>query len=104
MRHEEGGTAFEGSLRVERRVDGRLWARRPGEEPVPVRLVRCFPWTAPSRLLSLRDDEDEVNEQGSPVTAPHEVPQQQEPADSNKTATGRSGVRCDSSSDRVRSA
>ena len=44
-------------LQVERRVDGRLWAGREGET-VPVRLVRCFPWSAPARMLSLRDDED----------------------------------------------
>lgn len=45
-------------LLVERRVDGRLWAGREGES-VPVRLVRCFPWSAPSRMLSLRDEDDE---------------------------------------------
>ena len=45
-------------LLVERRVDGRLWAGREGEA-VPVRLVRCFPWSAPSRMLSLRDEDDE---------------------------------------------
>lgn len=45
-------------LQVERRVDGRLWAGREGEA-VPVRLVRCFPWSAPARMLSLRDEEDE---------------------------------------------
>jgi hypothetical protein len=44
-------------LAVERRVDGRLWAVRGGEA-VPVRLVRCFPWSAPGQHLSLRDDED----------------------------------------------
>lgn len=45
-------------LQVERRVDGRLWAGREGEA-VPVRLVRCFPWSAPARMLSLRDEDDE---------------------------------------------
>ncbi len=45
-------------LQVERRVDGRLWASRDGEA-VPVRLVRCFPWSSPARMLSLRDHEDE---------------------------------------------
>jgi len=45
-------------LQVERRVDGRLWAGREGES-VPVRLVRCFPWSAPARMLSLRDEDDE---------------------------------------------
>jgi glycine/D-amino acid oxidase-like deaminating enzyme len=45
-------------LLVERRVDGRLWAGVEGEA-VPVRLVRCFPWSAPARMLSLRDEDDE---------------------------------------------
>lgn len=49
--------AKEVALGVERRADGRLWAVRGGEA-VPVRLVRCFPWSAPGRHLSLRDDED----------------------------------------------
>lgn len=44
-------------IAIERRVDGRLWAGRDGDA-VPVRLVRCFPWSAPARLLSLRDEED----------------------------------------------
>lgn len=44
-------------LLVERRVDGRLWAGCEGEA-VPVRLVRCFPWSAPTRMLSLRDEDD----------------------------------------------
>jgi hypothetical protein len=43
------------ALVVERRADGRLWAVRGGEA-VPVRLVRCFPWSAPDRHLSLRDE------------------------------------------------
>jgi hypothetical protein len=46
------------TLAIERRVDGRLWAGRNGEV-VPVRLVRCFPWSAPARLLSLRDADDQ---------------------------------------------
>jgi hypothetical protein len=45
-------------LQVERRVDGRLWAGSAGGA-VPVRLVRCFPWSAPARMLSLRDEEGE---------------------------------------------
>jgi hypothetical protein len=45
-------------LVVERRIDGRLWAGLGGEA-VPVTLVRCFPWSAPTRLLSLRDEENE---------------------------------------------
>ena len=45
-------------LAVERRVDGRLWAIRDGEA-TPVTPARCFPWSAPMRCLSLRDDEQE---------------------------------------------
>ena len=45
-------------LHIERRIDGRLWAGRDGET-VPVRLVRCFPWSSPARMLSLRDEDDE---------------------------------------------
>jgi hypothetical protein len=44
-------------LVVERRVDGRLWAVKDGEA-VPVTPARCFPWSAPMRCLSLRDDEE----------------------------------------------
>jgi hypothetical protein len=43
-------------LAVERRVDGRLWAVKDGEA-IPVTPARCFPWSAPMRCLSLRDDE-----------------------------------------------
>ena len=43
-------------LVVERRVDGRLWAVKDGEA-IPVTPVRGFPWSAPMRCLSLRDDE-----------------------------------------------
>lgn len=46
-------------LRLERRSDGQLWASRNGEAKA-VWVYRCFPWTEPSRLVSLRDpDEDE---------------------------------------------
>jgi hypothetical protein len=38
-------------------ADGRLWLR--GDPDRPVRVVRCFPWTAPGRYLSLRDDDAE---------------------------------------------
>jgi hypothetical protein len=38
---------------VERRVDGRLWVVDARGE-TPVELVRCFPWSAPMRYLSLR--------------------------------------------------
>lgn len=53
MRHEKD----EQDLRVVRGVDGRLWAGF-GDESVPVRLVRCFPWSEPARMLSLRDEDD----------------------------------------------
>src|SRR5258705_10344904 len=46
-----------GRLARERRADGRLWAVR-GEAERAVRVRRCFPWSAPARLLSLRDDDD----------------------------------------------
>lgn len=43
-------------LLLERRVDGQLWAERRGvARPVWVR--RCFPWSQPSRFVSLRDHE-----------------------------------------------
>lgn len=45
-------------LGVERRSDGRLWAVHEGEA-VPVQLVRCFPWSAPTRYLSLRTERDD---------------------------------------------
>jgi hypothetical protein len=41
---------------VERRIDGRLWVIDARGE-TPVELVRCFPWSAPERYLSLRDAE-----------------------------------------------
>lgn len=47
-------------LRLERRVDGQLCARR-GHNSDPVRVVRCFPWSKPTEHLSLRNDKnDEV--------------------------------------------
>ena len=46
-------------LRLERRRDGLLWARRNGEERV-VFVRRCFPWSHPVDYVSLRDvDENE---------------------------------------------
>jgi hypothetical protein len=45
-------------LVLERRVDGQLWARRAREEQ-PVWVARCFPWSEPTRFVSLRDREDE---------------------------------------------
>jgi hypothetical protein len=47
-------------LRLERGVDGRLWAST-GARSQPVVVRRCFPWTAPARFVSLRDaDEEEI--------------------------------------------
>lgn len=47
-------------LRLERRGDGQLWALA-GARATPVKVWRCFPWTAPARFVSLRDaDEEEV--------------------------------------------
>jgi hypothetical protein len=48
------------ALALERRGDGRLWARRGGEA-LPVVVRRCFPWSESSRYISLRsDDQREV--------------------------------------------
>jgi hypothetical protein len=68
MRHDDrGAVGATGSERkprvrrgpsVERRLDGRLWARLDGEAQ-PVRLVRCFPWSSPTTHLSLRNADDE---------------------------------------------
>lgn len=44
------------SLRVERRPDGQLWAERDGEGRT-VWVRRCFPWSEPTRFVSLLDDE-----------------------------------------------
>jgi hypothetical protein len=46
-------------LRLERRIDGQLWALPQGGEARAVRLCRCFPWSAPARFVSLRDFDDE---------------------------------------------
>ena len=43
-------------LQLERRKDGQLWARR-GSEAKPVWVRRCFPWSEPTRYVSLRDRE-----------------------------------------------
>ncbi len=45
-------------LTLERRPDGRLRARR-GDEHRIVHVRRCFPWSEPSRFISLRDDDGE---------------------------------------------
>ena len=46
------------SVKLERRVDGQLWARTGGRE-VRVKVRRCFPWTEPGRFVSLRDADGE---------------------------------------------
>ena len=43
-------------LRVRRRADGQLWAEREGEAR-PVWVRRCFPWSEPTRFVSLLDQE-----------------------------------------------
>jgi hypothetical protein len=45
------------TLRIERRVDGQLWAERDGETR-PVWVRRCFPWSEPTRFVSLLDHEN----------------------------------------------
>jgi hypothetical protein len=45
-------------LLLERRSDGRLWAVR-GKASRAVRVCRCFPWSEPGRLVSLRDEDDD---------------------------------------------
>jgi len=47
-----------GSLRLEWRADGSLWAMR-GDEERAVSVRRAFPWTEPTRHLSLRDADEE---------------------------------------------
>jgi hypothetical protein len=44
-------------LRLERRIDGQLWATRGGDRRA-VWVRRCFPWTGPTRYVSLRDDDE----------------------------------------------
>lgn len=46
------------ALTLEWRADGSLWAATGGEER-PVSVRRCFPWTEPTRHLSLRDADEE---------------------------------------------
>jgi hypothetical protein len=45
-------------LRLERRVDGQLWASVDGESS-PVKVRRCFPWSKPDELISLRTEDDD---------------------------------------------
>ena len=46
-----------GGLTLEWRADGSLWAVR-GEDEKAVSVRRCFPWTEPTRHLSLRDADE----------------------------------------------
>jgi hypothetical protein len=59
IRRRESGedTTPAGELTLERRADGRLWATR-GDAECAVRVRRCFPWSEPTRFVSLRDDEE----------------------------------------------
>lgn len=45
-------------LSLQRRPDGRLWAR-VAERAAPVKLRRCFPWSLPERYISLQTDDNE---------------------------------------------
>ncbi len=44
-------------LRLEHRIDGQLWAVKANEERA-VSVRRCFPWSQPTRFVSLRDKDD----------------------------------------------
>jgi hypothetical protein len=59
IRRSDGGSAREstGELRLEFRADGSLWALR-GDEERAVSVRRCFPWSEPTRHLSLRDSDE----------------------------------------------
>jgi hypothetical protein len=46
------------ALSLEWRADGSLWATKDEEER-PVSVRRCFPWSEPTRHLSLRDTDEE---------------------------------------------
>jgi hypothetical protein len=51
---EGAPTMGRGALRLERRADGKLWLET-GAGSVAIEIVRCFPWSAAERFLSLRD-------------------------------------------------
>lgn len=54
----EGNSLPETNLiRLERSSDGRLWADKNGKRTA-VKVSRCFPWSEPTRFLSLRDEKD----------------------------------------------
>jgi hypothetical protein len=58
-RSEDGATRkHAGELSLEFRPDGSLWATRADQER-PVSVHRCFPWSEPTRHLSLRDTDEE---------------------------------------------
>lgn len=47
------------AITLQRWADGQLWAVQY-DLARPVRVHRCFPWSAPMRFVSLRDDDREV--------------------------------------------
>jgi hypothetical protein len=47
----------QGALTLERRADGTLWAV-VGSDERSVWVRRCFPWSQPTRYISLRDSEE----------------------------------------------
>src|SRR5258705_9923708 len=49
---------YTGTLALEGRSDGSLWALR-GDEERAVSVRRCFPWSEPTHHLSLRDSDEE---------------------------------------------
>src|SRR2546425_9667325 len=49
---------YTGTLALEWRGDGSLWALR-GDEECAVSVRRCFPWSEPMRHLSLRDSDEQ---------------------------------------------
>ncbi|HEX9705566.1 MAG TPA: DUF1854 domain-containing protein [Gemmatimonadales bacterium] len=54
----ESATRPAGALMLELRKDGRLWAVKDGVERAVV-VRRCFPWSEPTRFVSLRDDDED---------------------------------------------
>ena len=60
VRRSDDGTIRKpaGGLALEWRSDGSLWALR-GDEERAVSVRRCFPWSEPTRHLSLRDSDEE---------------------------------------------
>jgi hypothetical protein len=54
----KGKRTHRGTVALERRVDGQLWARVAGAEH-QVRVHRCFPWSEPGQFLSLRNSKNQ---------------------------------------------